>query len=272
MGAPGGCKGRLRSVVYGPGSASVDAIANQDHSCPPGPSILQPHPGRPWATIGGRQRTRTAAAAADARDVPAYRRGPAPVCCYELGEDKLSGTSSRARPAPGSWSLPLPALPLRARAPSCVAAVSGVSGASVMFFMMADRCRSWCCRRAGDPVSTVRAHRLLVVQGVARRVVQTECRPSPESCVAALIADDDSEECEDRSGYGAELRREDERHGGSVGAARFPAQTHAEPGTCGRFQAPCGSNQAEAKRRSDSSAGAIRMTPGLFPTPGCRRQ
>ena len=70
-----------------------------------GPLNLQPRRGRHWAAIGGKGKEPGRAPRPRLRATYTRKAGVRHLfAAYELGEDKLYGTSSRARPGPGSWS------------------------------------------------------------------------------------------------------------------------------------------------------------------------
>jgi transposase len=70
-----------------------------------GPLNLQPRPGRQWAAISGKGKEPGRAPRPRLRAAYTRKAGVRHLfAAYELGEDKRSGTSSRARPGPGSWS------------------------------------------------------------------------------------------------------------------------------------------------------------------------
>jgi hypothetical protein len=69
------------------------------------PLNLQPRPGRQWAAVSGTNAEPGRAPRRRMRATYTRIEGVRHLfAAYELGEDKLFGTSSRARPGPGSWS------------------------------------------------------------------------------------------------------------------------------------------------------------------------
>jgi len=89
-----------REVSPGPGDPEV--IFRLDEF---GPLNLQPHPGRQWAAIGGKGKETGRAPRRRLRATYTRTAGVRHLlAAYELGEDCCTGTSSPARPAPGSWS------------------------------------------------------------------------------------------------------------------------------------------------------------------------
>ena len=70
-----------------------------------GPLNIQPRPGRHWAAVSGKNAEPGRAPQPRMRATYTRTAGVRHLfAAYELGEDKLSGTSSPARPAAGSWS------------------------------------------------------------------------------------------------------------------------------------------------------------------------
>jgi hypothetical protein len=70
-----------------------------------GPLNLQPRPGRQWASVSGKGKDPGRAPRRRMRATYHRTEGVRHLlAAYELGETSCSGTSSRARPAPGSWS------------------------------------------------------------------------------------------------------------------------------------------------------------------------
>ena len=70
-----------------------------------GPLNLQPRPGRQWAAVSGKGKDPGREPRPRMRATYTRTEGVRHLfAAYELGEDKLFGTSSRARPGAGSWS------------------------------------------------------------------------------------------------------------------------------------------------------------------------
>ena len=89
-----------REVTPGDGDPAVIFCVDEF-----GPLNLQPRPGRQWAAVSGKNKEPGRAPRPRMRATYTRTAGVRHLlAAYELGEDKLSGTSSRARPGPGSWS------------------------------------------------------------------------------------------------------------------------------------------------------------------------